>query len=1267
MDQSEGSQTVWNNVSIQGSDIGSSFGNTTQFNSGPGNEGNTTSNSVQVDNQVANAVASNASYQLSIDMQNDNSDMMSGLMDMNSMLGLYGGADDLGDWDEVTKDDFSFFDEAGGRYVYRRLYKCRRSSIPNPFNQQRRPSRMLPFYQPGKDQEWIMPAKKEKPRKTKSRMFSISFNWNSVKWQDQASKLETIKQNKSTSEKATAGNIPTVSATAWGISTLSLQQPAKRKMEESSSSDSDSDSTSTWSEESDDDTAVEPNRPAFGKLSRRFYLYDGNGHANAIRNSNGINKEAQEPWSARGINSAKFTNAVLTQSLDQSVGGALLGLRTSSTTHTQARGVTPSLARLDRIAPFYEHQRSKPWSSAEAYHAEVEFDTPFTPAVLSAAPPALVDEPLVVQDSLASEYFLEAVKTLCEQAVMGDYPFAGSNEVTGTSGEISEGESFHVMLARRKAMSELLRTGIATVPALGDESFRNIMEMKSFIFELFDHLRGNQSENTVALPIPSDASQDMTMSMATIHGHHHHSSQNNISPPVVMKGPLTLFQYFSLAEAQQMPSKYGKYPVKKKKPAEPSLVQLQPPDIVVGHNEEWLEAAPTILRFWEKLSLEPYSAKKNISYFVVYPEGDEMESSVIYPSTFGGYLRFGLRDIAFTVYTKCKLFLERPTYSEGIMAQINSYAPSFALARTTPVMIQYDVNLKPNSTPKPPATMHVGYGFSLDGRWLVCVWTDHRGEMLEHMALDMMDSSARLLTIAQPKGGQGLLSNYLHEIWTRTLVYKKRGSFSWKTIVCKLGLMTRVELQEWARLVCDDNDTAITAVNIDSPLRMYPHSRGAEYLSSNMTSGVNGSNTPIILGIGQTGASVIGAGPMGLNTTNPTATLTPDVSTAPATPSNSGVTGLGIVGTGSNPSGTTAGTSSTMSGANRLSGSEVLENSVGQVYAMILNHRIPLIVSHEETAFRIPALAQSGLSTLRTESGNEFRRSPEESKGDISTEDDLLREHIGADLSMNQNQNQNQSQSQDIKTHLKMKVEELDQQWQQKELRKEMDQDTKAPSTRLSLPLSDNDVILPLSTGYLIQVPTQANSVMREKHSLEALGIEVHLLHLQRTTSPLGPASAPASATNTPIPSVSTGTLLSNYNANLPYQQSSPSYHLPRHSAVANTNTSVSGQPYRSPSFASIQYPGSPLVGSSPSSTLPGGHSQQPHQQQQQQQQTSTNNGVGATTIETATAANTTREILKQFHALSHLSMSPVQTNCLPHHLILVERLTRVLLLVQDA
>lgn len=41
--------------------------------------------------------------------QSDNSYMMSGLIGSNSMMGLYGGTSD--DFDDVTNDDFSYFDE----------------------------------------------------------------------------------------------------------------------------------------------------------------------------------------------------------------------------------------------------------------------------------------------------------------------------------------------------------------------------------------------------------------------------------------------------------------------------------------------------------------------------------------------------------------------------------------------------------------------------------------------------------------------------------------------------------------------------------------------------------------------------------------------------------------------------------------------------------------------------------------------------------------------------------------------------------------------------------------------------------------------------------------------------------------------------------------------------------------------------------------------------------------------------------------------------
>ncbi|KAF9351990.1 mediator of RNA polymerase II transcription subunit 13 [Mortierella sp. AD094] len=1284
--------------------------------------------------------------------------------------------------------------QAGGRYVYKRLYKRRRSSIPSPNNIYRRESKMLPFYQPGKDQEWIMPVRKEKQqRKLKSRVLAFGINWNPTKKEESTPPLRTkndvvaFKQEGDNTKSILGKNKTIMSTTAWGISALSLQYGKRKNGNDSSSGDSDSESTSASSDgDSDENGSISfsPRQPAFGKLTKKY------------RTSSDINSGTTELWSVQGINSSKFVDAILTQSTDHSVGGILLGLSPFVESTTKDLTPTTRITELDS-----ERERIKPWTSAEAYHAEVEYDTPFMPAILSAAPPALVKESLMVQESLATEYFLDAVKTLCEQAIIGDYPFAGSNEATGTSGEITEGESFHVMLARRKTMSDFLHRGVATVPALGDESFRNMMEMKTIIFELFDRLRGNQSDNVVALPVPSDASQDMTMSMTGIHGHHHHSSQSNISPPVIMKGPLTLFQYFTLAEAQQMPSKYGKYQVKKKKPAEPALLQLQPPDIVVGHNEEWLEASPTILRFWEKLSLEPYSSKKNISYFVVFPDGADLENSVskfwrelsvvyessllgkhqpgtlqdykpglvpipllaalagesaearqvrsyvdgcqrlgsilggislqrdvhtviymvnpfshgagyfdlcrcfsimmtqfrtaamgslltpleqqrerlvlqlvpiqhvIYPSTFGGYLRFGLKDIAFTVYTKCKLFLERPTYSQNMMARINTYAPSFALAKTAPSSILFDAGQKPNSLPKSPATLHVGYGLSLDGRWLICVWTDHRGEMLEHMALDLANCPSNIMMSTQTNGDFSSINNgdidrslmsCLHEIWTRTKVYQKRGSFSWKTVVCKLGLMSHQELQEWKRLISGTGYTAIVAVNIDSPLRLYPHGRSTEYLSSG-TPSASGINTPTNSGTGQgtplAGPSTPLSQSLGLNNiNNSTSASTPDISTAPATPMGlgnpgSGVglnnvgAGLGIAGAGAGGNTASQGGSGSMGGIGGLSGSEVLENGAGQVYAMILNHRIPLIVPRREAG-----LGRYGNGQL---ADSDRQRSNLDSKGDINVGDINM-----GDVSQLSTPKSNhiQDQDQDVDMGYKIKMEEQDQQYRQQHHQGRSGEAISSSSQSKSQATGESDVILPLSTGYLTQVPIQSNSVMREKHSLEALGIEVHLLHLQRT-----PTTTPSSASSSNTPSasgVSTGALLSNVNSSSPYQQHSTAYHLQRHSAAS---PSTPGQQYRSSSYSTSQYPGSPLMTSPSATLLGGGQNQTPGNQQQQQQQPN-----AGTTIKATVAANTTREILKQFHALSYLSFSPVQTNCLPNHLVLVERLSRVLLLVQD-
>ncbi|KAG0274198.1 mediator of RNA polymerase II transcription subunit 13 [Linnemannia exigua] len=1385
--------------------------------------------------------------------------------------------------------------KAGGRFAYRRLYKRRKSSIPDPLNLYRRESKMLPFYQPGKDQDWILPPRKEKQRKkVRSQSFITGINWSGFKPGGSISILQGSPQ--SAQQKADVAKpgllVRSVSTpvTAWGLSSYPLHSTLKRKKgDEGTSDDSDSDSTSTSStDNSDDDSSIastNTSRPQFGRLSRKR---DDDG---------GFGGDGQaEAWTVRGVNSAKFVATILDQAMYSSAGSSLLSLDSASTPQSTASGGAVM-----------------GWRTADAYHSEIEFDTPFTPVIFSAAPPALVEEPSAVQESLASEFFLEAVRTFCEQAVLGDYPFAGSNEVTGTSGEITEGESFHVMLARRKILNQQLNDGVATVPALGDESFRNVMEIKTVIFDLLDRLRGNPSDETIALPVPSEAAQEMGMGITTLHGHHHRSSQSNIIPPVVMKGPLTLLQYFTLGEAQQMPSKYGKYQVKKKKTAEPALMQLQPPDIVVGHNEDWLEASPTILRFWEKLSLGPYSNRKHIAYFVVYPESADMEDNVsrfwrelsvvfetsllgrhqpgvlqdykpglvpipllpalagesmetrqvrsyidgcqrlgallgadnkdkdvhtviyminpfphgagyfdlcrcfsimktqfrsamssmltpleqprenlvlqlvpiqhvVNPSTFGGYLLFGLKDIAFTVYAKCKVFLERTSFSRDFLAQINSYAPLFALAKTTPPTIHFDVLQKPNSMPKPPATLHVGYGFSLDGRWLICVWTDHRGELLEHLVLDMTDGTSRMLMsgkFSTSKGGNNnnsrnkdndtsclpLLAG-IKEIWNRTLVYQKRGSFNWKTVISKLGLMTRTELHEWTQLTAGTNYTAVVAVNIDSAMRMYPHNRGADYLSSGMTPNTSGVNTPTNPGLSQAAGLGVGTPLAGSNpmlstplsqsmvpniTTSSTAASTPDVATAPATPlnfvnagngglNNAGATGLGIAGAGGGPSANVGG----MAGIGGVAGNEILENSAGQVYAMILNHRIPLIVSQLESGL---SLAGSGRRKRREEGESRLeaqadvsdtkptivspKEEPEEGEydsKDIQLEDSIMSTPL-ADLDQDLDMEPQIKQEETSDQHRLLKADNIDK-------KKELSSHHSAPA--IPLLTGGNDVIVPLSSGYLIQVPIQSNSVMREKHALEALGVEIHLLHLQRippTTPPPGPKSGPT-APSSPRRPMTGKEFLAAYRPSSPssvlsYQKARAGFPMTRNPLHPITPKYV---PYRPSNFVLPHYrpqPAAPAAASPTSSSgiknvlsqSPGGSvgkgsvvGMAPDTGGASGSGTSvgagagtgagTGTGAGAsataatggekgvvrgsgdngaekggemggdkkgssttpntTAVKGTVAASSTREILKQFHALSYLSQSPVQTNCLPNHLMLVERLSRVLLLVNE-
>ncbi|KAG0269547.1 mediator of RNA polymerase II transcription subunit 13 [Actinomortierella ambigua] len=1019
-------------------------------------------------------------------------------------------------------------------------------------------------------------------------------------------------------------------------------------------------------------------------------------------------------------------------------------------------------------------RKMKIWGSVEMYHRDSEFDSPFLPVIFAAAPPTLVNERTALQEAFAVGYFYDSVRVLCEQAILGEYPFAESNETVGSSGDVSDGQSFHVMVARRRTLADTLFGGVPSVPALCDDSLRKMMEIKAAVFEALEHLRANQND-TPALPIPSEAAQEMGMTAV-----HHQHTQNNVGNIVTMKGPLSLFQYSSLAEVQPAPTKYGKFQVKKKKPAEPALFQMAAPDIVVGHNDEWLEASPTILRFWEKLSLEPYSAKKSVVYYVLYPEGADMESAVVkfwkelsslfetsllgqhvpgdvpdgkpglypvpllpstpgetqearrvrslvegsrklgtllgsssqkdahiappiaaveqqkerlilqmvpvhhvlYPTAFGGLLRFGLRQLAFSVYQRCKVALERSLQSSKVEAQASVYAPAFALAKAAPSSIHYSLHLKPNTMPRTPATMHVGYSLSMDERWLVCVWTDHRGEMLEHLELDLKGCrhgvGMSVVTTTTSRGRvrrkeqdsrktRWTLVECMREIWTKTLLYQKRASFAWKTVITKLGLISRSELAEWTTITKDAHSVSIVAVNIESAMRLFPLGRGiSEGLTSGMTPVGSGVTTPNPSGMLSQGMPSISTPNLNSSTTTPlpnvsTLSSTPGSTPTPSTPMSAGALGVnGILGGGLGlgiagaptvgigggigyPSATTpGGVTAAMGvvGGDSL-GSEVLENGASQMYGMVINHRIPLIIPGHDPSVALlnPQLLSNGASSSTSSSSSSSSSAtssslpsasatPDSRLAAVKTEEDGD-PSMGEDIKM---ENDAPSNKPSAATH------------ERAESTNTTDQNSSKEEQPSWTTLSGNEIVLPLATGYLMQVPIQSSTVIRERHGLESLGVEVHLVaHIGHHHH-----------------GVKTG------------QQQTPQQPRQQHRLSSSANPNSPGPASASPFYGHQSSPyatsSSPSLGSYPgsSSLVNGGGGMSGVAGGSAGSSSSTSAQGASQGIASTSSLNVMRDLLKQFHALSHLSLASVPTNCLPLHLVLLERLSRVLLLVKD-
>ncbi|KAI8982452.1 mediator complex subunit 13 C-terminal-domain-containing protein [Mycotypha africana] len=507
----------------------------------------------------------------------------------------------------------------------------------------------------------------------------------------------------------------------------------------------------------------------------------------------------------------------------------------------------------------------------------MDFDSPFARSIAGGTV-----RPAEIAGSMDNLDDLRALDYLCQQAVMGGYPFSGGIESISSNGfEASEGESAKVIIARRRA--------------------------------LLQRFYGDQ------LPLPAT---------------------------VAVKGPLNVQQYYELSETNQTHLKYGKYQVKKRRPAEPNFDTLQPPNITVGRQDDFLQGSSKLITFWEKLRLEPYSNKKHINYFVVYPQNNCIENTaiqffkelssmyetcllgahhpgncsnyvkglvpvplldaadgnetmesrqlrsyfsecsnfgsalqstvtedvhiVIYminpflhlssnldlsrcfnkliesyntpePGTitktksrcklvlqlipiehilrstaFGGCLKSGLKKIAFSVYTKCNTSImhdsQQKNNCQNIPSTIELFTPPFILSKPNPTLIKYKIKNAVTAFPtilENNAVLHIGYTLSFDKRWMIIVWTDNSGEMIEFMILDKKERNLSLLALFE-------------DAWARTAQIAQRTGFSWTFVIVKMGLMFEEELKAWTACLPAEEKIAIVGLDIESTLHLNP-------------------------------------------------------------------------------------------------------------------------------------------------------------------------------------------------------------------------------------------------------------------------------------------------------------------------------------------------------------------------------------------------------------------------------------------------------------
>lgn len=160
----------------------------------------------------------------------------------------------------------------------------------------------------------------------------------------------------------------------------------------------------------------------------------------------------------------------------------------------------------------------------------IDYDSPFTPILTDG-----YIKPIKWRQSKAME---RSMDYLCQQAILGGYPFAsGLAEVSANGGEI-EAESAKVLVARRTNIMQMTRGVVTHVPSLQTDAHKLTMEFKSILKQIF--LEGPFTSTLVT----SDGMNTPKEEGVSLH------PMSYLSGPLLgsvdIQGPLTIQQYYNL-------------------------------------------------------------------------------------------------------------------------------------------------------------------------------------------------------------------------------------------------------------------------------------------------------------------------------------------------------------------------------------------------------------------------------------------------------------------------------------------------------------------------------------------------------------------------------------------------------------------------------------------------------------------------------------------------------------------------------------------------